>query len=955
MAYVVSVTNSSPGTSSSQTPTLPTHTTNDLLLEIISQDGGGTTIATATSGWAMLGTQAASGASRMAIGYKVAASSSETNPTFTGDADQWIFTQIVIRDAHASPFGSSPASGTDYVRVDWSGAWFADSGSLTTGADDCLLIFGICQDTDNDSAQRVRTVPKEVTVLADYVDSTNSAVRHLIMSCPAGPSGSTAPTVRAWLNDTGLGAYQGGNFWTIAVRNKSGGLLQPAVKAGVDVVCWYGHFTEPAFTLQSLDNFAASIGGISTDNTAPSDGVAPDPINPPGTYTEIRSSLITAGAWVGRTHTITSRDMSSKSFALQWEIDSRARIGANGWCVGFSDGTNWVVYQLSPLDTTISLVSPLYNVIALGNATALYSSGSINWAAVTRLAYMWHRDGSSGTQGVMKIKNAVLADTAKFVGGGAASQSKFSLLSSAIESCNLRDIANLQGSGQTMIRQNVQVGDGSTKTYFDMSAQSLEYPAAYDATSQTNRKFNFTANGLTIGIYPSANDTLSLTAGIMASAVQQALTVNASASTSATVSTAGSSFVGWTPTWKTGIACNSATFKQCGVIDFKGADVTNLIISNGTGTACATVSTGFSDTNGSYTASTTAVYGLRIAAAGTYDLDGTTFSGFTKDIDVTATTGTVTINLASGTSTPTYQTAGATVTIVSSPVFQSVTISNLVAGSRVQIYDTTSSTELANATGTGGNIVFSGGGTVATWTDPSAATASRAIRVRIAYVSGTTAKTFIEANIGTCTTTAGSQSISYVANQVADSTYNTNAIDGPSVYAGSGITFTDAATDRVNCNIAGGAVTYATIYACFVYWNFTSTGIANDFTYIDAPDIANYLLSGMKIRNNSATDLTVTGGWGRDATTGLSKDIIDTAGSTGNIFLAPDHVIPYSTGSGLTAGQAAELTAAASSSATAATKTANLTYSGTALQVDIQKVLGTSIQAGSSSTASIGY
>ena len=266
-------------------------------------------------------------------------------------------------------------------------------------------------------------------------------------------------------------------------------------------------------------------------------------------------------------------------------------------------------------------------------------------------------------------------------------------------------------------------------------------------------------------------------------------------------------------------------------------------------------------------------------------------------------------------------------------VRQKVTVSGLVAGSRVQIYDLTSSTELFN------DIVA---GTSKVWTDTVDPVDDREIRVRIAYVSGATAKTFIEATIGTCGQTDGTQNVSYLAAQVADSVYNTNAIDGPSIYATSGITFTDASPDRVNCNIAGGAVTYATIYACFVYWNFTSTGIASDFTYIDAPDTANYLLSGMKIRNTSATDLTVTGGWGRDATSQLSKDIIDTAGSTGNIFLAPDHVIPYSTGSGLTAGQASELT-------TAASVAAQFAFSGSYVKADIRSVKG--IAVGGSGTA----
>jgi hypothetical protein len=236
--------------------------------------------------------------------------------------------------------------------------------------------------------------------------------------------------------------------------------------------------------------------------------------------------------------------------------------------------------------------------------------------------------------------------------------------------------------------------------------------------------------------------------------------------------------------------------------------------------------------------------------------------------------------------TSTTGNTGGAITFSAPAIYQSATVSGITTTSRLQIYDTSSSTELYNGVP---------GATSYTWTDPTPAASTRAIRIRIADVVGATAKAFIEANIGTCAVSGAGKDISYLASQSADTTYDSNAINGPTIYATSGITFTDAATDLVNCNIAGGSVTWPTIYACFVYWNSTATGIANDFTYVSAPDTANYLLSGMKIRNTSATDLMVITGYGRDATSGLSKDIIDTAGSTGNIFLAPDHVVPYQT------------------------------------------------------------
>lgn len=39
--------------------------------------------------------------------------------------------------------------------------------------------------------------------------------------------------------------------------------------------------------------------------------------------------------------------------------------------------------------------------------------------------------------------------------------------------------------------------------------------------------------------------------------------------------------------------------------------------------------------------------------------------------------------------------------------------------------------------------------------------------------------------------------------------------------------------------------------------------------FIDAPDTANYLFSNFDIRNDSAVPLTITGGYGRDAVSGL--------------------------------------------------------------------------------------
>jgi hypothetical protein len=206
-------------------------------------------------------------------------------------------------------------------------------------------------------------------------------------------------------------------------------------------------------------------------------------------------------------------------------------------------------------------------------------------------------------------------------------------------------------------------------------------------------------------------------------------------------------------------------------------------------------------------------------------------------------------------------------------VWTRVTLSGIVANSRVQLYKTATTTELYNGV-PGTSVTYQ-----IEWSGDTS------IRYRIAYQSGTTAKEFIEAN-ATLTSSGASVTIA----QVDDAVYIANAIDGSTV---TGITFTDAATDLVNIDIASGATTWPRIYAAFVYWIFTSAGIADDIAYVQAADTANYTLTSMKIKNTSSPSvpLQITGGYGVDSVTGESVDLIDTTGGT--LLFAPNHVVAY--------------------------------------------------------------
>jgi hypothetical protein len=950
MAYIVGGPNSGQASASNTiTGVLPAHQTDDLLLFCVTDTGGSNTI-TVTVGWSTVSGQSTSGGVRQVWFYKVATSSSEADPvaTTSGSPDL-MYSTHVVRDADTStPLHLSG-------RTDWTSAASYSGATITTTIDDCLIIYGWCIN----GSPRIQTDSNDMVVLSNVYHLGGGGCQ--VVGYRQQYTAGVTIAVPAYFTSSNTG----GN-WILAIKNKSGGSLSPDCRSGVNRIRWYGDWiASESTTTWAAPNGASGIfddaalttliDGLQVSRTqAPiavegvnnnwGVGVSIGPTESSATYTG-------AEMWSGACHAITSTDFTNKVFCLQSAIDSTsaARRGSKGTAVVFSDSSgNWAAYSAVPGYVGYLAANTIYsNFIAIGSATTIGSSGTIDWSDVTKIAYLTHRIGSSTTVNRTYFKNAYLLDKAVLTGGGSNKGVSATLVPVALNVYGSLVLAEKQGLGQSLIKGRIQIGDGTSKTHYIAEATSTEYPLNWlyaPASSLSGQMFwqGFDdASAAGIDVYASASDTIDFSASVLANTVRQAFSINASSSNSATYLFTGASFVNWAVTWKTGVPCTGATFKGCAEIVAKGATFTKVTIAKTSSTDAAIA---FDTTGGELDSctidvtGTSAAYHLEVGNGGVgafaITLTDVTFAGTpaTDKVHVTNTSGTTTINI-NGTTTLVagdVTSDGATVSIVSSPVYQSVVVSGFTAGSRIQIYDTTNTVELFNGTASAGDTVVSG--STATWTDPTAAAGNRAIRVRIAYTSGATAKQFQELTGLTCGTTSATASITYPVTQVNDTTYNSNAIDGPAVYASSGITFTDAATDLVNCNIPGGTVSWPTIYACFVYWLSTAAGIDDDITYIDAPDTANYLLTAMKIRNTNATPLTITSGYGRDITSGLVADIIDTAGSTGNIFPSPDHVVPFATGSGVTSQDKIDI--AAETLSQAAT---------TPIYADIRKVVGVTV------------
>lgn len=202
------------------------------------------------------------------------------------------------------------------------------------------------------------------------------------------------------------------------------------------------------------------------------------------------------------------------------------------------------------------------------------------------------------------------------------------------------------------------------------------------------------------------------------------------------------------------------------------------------------------------------------------------------------------------------------------------TLTNIEAGSTVQLYNVEagSEAEIANFVvgGTSGTLTYTG-----TY-ENSKAEPGDEIRLRVTCQSGAQAMLPYEA-FGV----AQSSGISFKVNQQADTIYNSNGIDG----SGTAIT-EDFTADYTNLQIdsteTDGVVTVQEIYAFYAYIVTTTQGIQNFFGAITPVDSMNYRINtsvvNIKIQNTTDTDTILKGGrLYRDDNT----SVIDTNSGTG--------------------------------------------------------------------------
>jgi len=229
------------------------------------------------------------------------------------------------------------------------------------------------------------------------------------------------------------------------------------------------------------------------------------------------------------------------------------------------------------------------------------------------------------------------------------------------------------------------------------------------------------------------------------------------------------------------------------------------------------------------------------------------------------------------------------------PVTATVSITGIESGSRLRIYNETTTTEIHN------DIVNSTSYTD-NYTDGTDFSSGDVVNIRLTYQSGTSAKLGFSA-----TAVASSSGWSILADQEDDEIYNSIAIDG------STITKFDA--DYVNNEVdIVSAVDFSghELYARFTYFITTEDGIKNFFGAFTAIDIANFendvTVLDLYINNNTSTNLIQTDNVRLFKSNGVYPIRNPTTGGGGVDVVWRDKIFVAETGtSGLTPSESASL------------------------------------------------
>ncbi|MAO24243.1 MAG: hypothetical protein Unbinned3818contig1000_34 [Prokaryotic dsDNA virus sp.] len=786
----------------------------DVIFLVLLNDSGGTPITVA--GWNEIAGPAPNNSSRCSCFYLEHTGTDITAPTANGSSNDWIAAAFLCRGLDLTNIVNGSARFD--INVD---SYTYETPALTTTDDNCLVfrVYGL----DNGgvvSPSYGYGVSKGAEVelinnLSLYVDYDTFATAGAVPRLAYNSGNATS------------GFDRDATIYTIAFSVDSE--IEPSINSVPVMISDYSQSP----TVYDISTIRPTIIG---KTTAPftsysvfrADSYTTD-LAWHGGYTEYSVSISTGLTVQMLAKDISSVDMSVFPYSITFGLTETSRFSADGPLFYFEDGAgNWAVWQ--PVSKSRMGNGRLKTLIGyMPDQVLVDFSGVIDWSDIVRTGHGIDKAETGTGSRLIRVSCECMVTPASAIGGTEEKPVTPRLIAESFSTGLGIYRANSSGIGQDLIAASVEIGNLVTPTYFVGRAISTEYPP-----NDTNTLIGYKIGDgvLSVTIKASSGCVYDFRSWTLGTTEVKDFSIDPSSSLDATYLTDGWNLKGATLDWKTGIACPTANFIECGILDIKGAEFIGGTVYGSISTTHSMTATdgaviGYDFTKGDET------YAIELSSVdGNYDLSQATFNGYTTELNISAATGTTTITLAVGQATPTYVTAGAMVLFVLPVVLATGSVSGIVTGSRLQIVNQTKAIKPIN------QIIFGTSYSI-DYSDDTVYAVDDILEVRLTYQSGVTAKKeFSQLAV----VTAGGWSV--LAAQEDDDVYIALGVDGSTITK-----FTaDYVNDEVDLTVATDFYG-SEFYPWWVFNGTTASGIDEFFGGITAVNEANFRI------NNSIVSL----------------------------------------------------------------------------------------------------
>jgi hypothetical protein len=396
-------------------------------------------------------------------------------------------------------------------------------------------------------------------------------------------------------------------------------------------------------------------------------------------------------------------DLSSKVLSIQMGVFSTwYKFGAlldKGFVFGLRSGTvDYMFWGVGGSDSVPQFNGALVGIdIEVDGGFEIDEIGTFDPADVTGIVWGGNRTFAGGTLNLSFTEMHSL-DRVVALGGHSADTASMQLFTDGVAGNYQKTFPAL-----SITKQKVGIGDGSTPTYWKDDSAVM---SAYVANTVDNSHQVADTFAADLEIHASASDTIDLTGQVWKGKGATPFLINASSSASATYVTDGLTIISRAVTFQdvftaaSGISISNSTYTANNA-DLSGGctfDNTQVTVNGATQAALQLLVDDHANNN--LLNSATA---LRIEYTGTGDItlsaDAITWTGNTVDIHYNSTNAsTLTITMQNGSDATTSAISGAAVAVViASPiVIYTAETTDILAGSRLRVYNVTTATEIEN-------------------------------------------------------------------------------------------------------------------------------------------------------------------------------------------------------------------------------------------------------------------